>query len=174
MKKLSRFIFFWAFVFAALAENAHGTVIVVSDATRGWFTPSISTTGIPGDNYRAGFCPGPPGGCMSGPAEFRDFFTFAIPQLDGPVISAVLTLNSGGVEHGRQCLDDLSNHLNPIRVRVHRSRYRHSVWQPGLYGGRPTHEPIDKPGRRRHRRYPFQHNLRHRRPYHLVGCKPGQ
>lgn len=34
---------------------------------------------------------------MSGPAEFRDFFTFAIPQLDGPVISAVLTLNSGGV-----------------------------------------------------------------------------
>jgi hypothetical protein len=34
---------------------------------------------------------------MSGPAEFRDFFTFAIPQLDGPVISAVLTLSTAGV-----------------------------------------------------------------------------
>jgi hypothetical protein len=34
---------------------------------------------------------------MSGPAEFRDFFTFAIPQLDGPVISAILKLSSAGV-----------------------------------------------------------------------------
>ena len=34
---------------------------------------------------------------MSGPAEFRDFFTFAIPLLDGPVISEVLTLSSAGV-----------------------------------------------------------------------------
>jgi hypothetical protein len=34
---------------------------------------------------------------MSGPAEFRDFFTFAIPQLDGPVISAVLTLSTAAV-----------------------------------------------------------------------------
>ncbi len=98
MKKLTRFILFWAFVFAGLAENAHGTVIVVSDASRGWFTPTTSTTGIPGDNYRAGFCPAPPAGCMSGPAEFRDFFTFAIPQLDGPVLSAVLTLSTAGVD----------------------------------------------------------------------------
>jgi len=98
MRKLARFILFWAFVFAGLAENAHGTVIVVSDATRGWFTPTTSITGISGGNYRAGFCPAPPEGCMSGPAEFRDFFTFAIPQLDGPVLSAVLILSTAGVD----------------------------------------------------------------------------
>ncbi|MGA7412110.1 MAG: PEP-CTERM sorting domain-containing protein [Bryobacteraceae bacterium] len=97
MEKLTRFILFGAFVFAGIAENAHGTVIVVSDATRGWFTPATNSGATVGNNYRAGFCPGPPGGCMSGPAEFRDFFTFAIPQLDGPVTSAVLTLNSAGV-----------------------------------------------------------------------------
>ena len=56
MRRFTRFILFWAFVFAGLAENAHGTVIVVSDATRGWFTPTTSITGISGGNYRAGFC----------------------------------------------------------------------------------------------------------------------
>lgn len=82
-----------------LAPTLYGSVIVVSDATRGWFTPATdSGTTLAGNNYRAGFCPAPPGGCNSGPAEFRDFFTFAIPQLDGPVISAVLTLSSAGVD----------------------------------------------------------------------------
>lgn len=91
-------IFCTAYVFGALAPSAHGSVITISDATRGYFTPSSSSgTGIAGNNYRAGFCPGPPSGCLSGPAEFRDFFTFAIPTLDGPVISAVLTLSSAGV-----------------------------------------------------------------------------
>lgn len=64
----------------------------------GYFTPSDNSgLGLAGNNYRAGFCPGPPGGCIGGPAEFRDFFTFDIPQLDGPVISAVLTLSTVGV-----------------------------------------------------------------------------
>jgi hypothetical protein len=97
VKKTHSVILCTAFVFAGLAENAHGDVLVVSDATRGWFTPSTNTTGIAGGNYRAGFCPAPPGGCLSGPAEFRDFFTFDIPLLDGPVSSAVLTLSTGGV-----------------------------------------------------------------------------
>ena len=98
MEKTYSIILCTAFVFAGLAENAHGSVLVVSDATRGWFTPSTdSGLGLAGNNYRAGFCPGPPGGCMSGPAEFRDFYTFAIPLLDGPVVSAVLTVSSAGV-----------------------------------------------------------------------------
>ena len=98
MEKTRSLILCTAFVFAALAENAHASVLVVNDATRGWVTPSTdSGLGLAGNNYRAGFCPGPPGGCMGGPAEFRDFFTFAIPQLDGPVISAVLTLSTAGV-----------------------------------------------------------------------------
>ncbi len=87
-----------AFAFAGLAPNVNGSVIVLDDATRGYFTPGANSgTPIAVNNYRAGFCPGPPGGCNSGPAEFRDFFTFAIPQLDGPVISAVLTLSTAGV-----------------------------------------------------------------------------
>ncbi len=89
---------FAAFAVAALSPNVNGSVIVIDDATRGYFTPATNSgTTLAGNNYRAGFCPGPPGGCNSGPAEFRDFFTFAIPQLDGPVISAVLTLSSAGV-----------------------------------------------------------------------------
>jgi hypothetical protein len=98
MKKTHSIILCTAFMFAGLAENAQGSVLVVSDTTRGWFTPSTdSGLGLAGNNYRAGFCPAPPGGCMGGPAEFRDFFTFAIPLLDGPVVSAVLTLSTAGV-----------------------------------------------------------------------------
>jgi hypothetical protein len=116
MEKLTRFILFGAFVFAGLAENAHGTVIVVSDATRGYFTPATNSGATVGNNYCAGFCPGPPGGCMSGPAEFRDFFTFAIPQLDGPVRGVDAELSRRGP--ARQSLNDLPNHLNPGCVRV--------------------------------------------------------
>ncbi len=98
MERTHSIILCTALVFVGLAENAHASVLVISDATRGYFTPSTNSgLGLAGNNYRAGFCPGPPGGCMSGPAEFRDFFTFAIPQLDGPVISAVLTLSTAGV-----------------------------------------------------------------------------
>src|SRR5579864_4891722 len=98
MEKTHSIILCTALVLAGLAENAHASVITVSDATRGYFTPSTNSgLGLAGNNYRAGFCPGPPGGCMSGPAEFRDFFTFAIPQLDGPVVSAVLMLSTAGV-----------------------------------------------------------------------------
>jgi hypothetical protein len=98
VKKTHLVILCTAFVFAGLAENAHGDVFVVSDATRGWFTPGTdSGTMLAGNNYRAGFCPAPPIGCNSGPAEFRDFFTFDIPLLDDPVTSAVLTLSSAGV-----------------------------------------------------------------------------
>jgi hypothetical protein len=86
-----------AFVLLGLAKTAVGSVIVVGDATRGWVTPEANSGALAGGNYRAGFCPAPPTGCGSGPAEFRDFFTFAIPQLDGPVISAILTLSSAGV-----------------------------------------------------------------------------
>jgi hypothetical protein len=96
--KTNSIILCTAFAFAGLAPNVHGGVIVIDDATRGWFTPGANSgTTLAGNNYRAGFCPGPPGGCNVGPAEFRDFFTFAIPQLDGPIISAVLTLSSAGV-----------------------------------------------------------------------------
>ena len=96
MEKTHSVILCTAFVFAGLPGNAHGSVLVVSDSTRGWFTPGTTSGAIAGGNYRAGFCPAPPGGCMSGPAEFRDFFTFAIPVLDGPVVSAVLTLSTAG------------------------------------------------------------------------------
>ena len=58
---------------------------------------SVSSPAGPGGNYRAGFCPAPPQGCNNGVAESRDFFTFAIPQLDGQVTSAVLILSAAGV-----------------------------------------------------------------------------
>lgn len=86
-----------ALIFGGIASSAQGGVIVLSDATRGWFTPGTNSPAIAGGNYRAGFCPAPPTGCNNGPAEFRDFFTFAIPQLDGPIASAVLMLSTAGV-----------------------------------------------------------------------------
>jgi hypothetical protein len=96
--KTSSIILAIGFALGGLPRDVHGSVTVVGDATRGWFTPAANSgTTIAGNNYRAGFCPAPPGGCKSGPAEFRDFFTFAIPQLDGPVISAALTLSTAGV-----------------------------------------------------------------------------
>jgi hypothetical protein len=104
-----------ALVFGGFAPSAQSDVIHLSDATWGWLTPTdTSGTGLAGNNYRAGFCLGPSdGGCMSGPAEFRNFFTFAIPQLDGPVISAIINAQQCRCEHGRQSLDDLSDHFHP-------------------------------------------------------------
>ena len=84
-------------LFGGLAPLAHGAVIVLNESTRGWETATVSSPVGPGGNYRAGFCPAPPQGCNSGGTEFRDFFTFAIPQLNGPILSAALVLSSAGV-----------------------------------------------------------------------------
>src|ERR1700761_6284554 len=50
------------------------------------------------ENYLAGFCATDDCGT---PGEHRNFFTFTIPDLDGPVSSAVLTINTGGTSFGQ-------------------------------------------------------------------------
>ena len=58
MKRTYSFLLCTAFVLAGLAENAHGDVFLISDATRGWFAPTDdSGTTLAGNNYRAGYCP---------------------------------------------------------------------------------------------------------------------
>ncbi len=58
MKRTYSFLLCTAFVLAGLAENAHGDVFLISDATRGWFTPTDdSGITLAGNNYRAGYCP---------------------------------------------------------------------------------------------------------------------
>ncbi len=56
-------------------------------------TSSFSNGNSPSNSYLAGNCGA--GDCYTG--EFRNFFQFAIPQLDGPVISASLILDTGYV-----------------------------------------------------------------------------
>jgi hypothetical protein len=71
------------------AGSAHGAVITLDAIARGWHTASINNGASPGNNYFVG--------CNSPCDEVRNFFVFDIPLLSDPVVSAVLTLDSGGV-----------------------------------------------------------------------------
>lgn len=82
-------------VSAALAACAQGSVITVSDTSSGWYTADSSDNyfNFGTENYLAGYCSSTD--CGTG-GEHRNFFTFSIPDLDGPVSSLVLTINTGG------------------------------------------------------------------------------
>ncbi len=93
-KKLSG----WARCAAVLAvvlvgQAASASTILVTAVGQGWMTSSFSNGNSLSNNYLAGNCGA--GDCYTG--EFRNFFQFAIPELDGPVISASLILNTGYV-----------------------------------------------------------------------------
>jgi hypothetical protein len=84
-----------ALLAAVLATAAQGSVITVDAISSGWLTPITSNNYFASgtENAFAGYCAAD--GCgMEG--EHRNFFTFEIPDLDGPISSAVLTLNTGG------------------------------------------------------------------------------
>ena len=85
MKKTHSIILSAAFVFAGLAENARGSVLVVSDATRGFITPSSdSGPAIAGGNYRAGFCPLLPEAAGAVPRSFATTSRSLFPYWTGP------------------------------------------------------------------------------------------
>lgn len=63
-----------------LALPAMGATFFVDPAERGWFNETPDDNGTaPTNNYIAGIC------CGNG--EYRNFFEFAIPVLDGPVVA---------------------------------------------------------------------------------------
>jgi hypothetical protein len=67
-----------------VAAPAAATSFTVDTINRGWLTSAGSNNGSsPNNNFAVGWCPP----CN---AEFRDFFLFSVPVLDGPVISADL------------------------------------------------------------------------------------
>lgn len=87
----------WSGIFlaAGLAASAHASVITVTDDSSGWFTSGSSNNYFNSgtENYFVGYCSGD--GCGS-EGEHRNFFSFSIPELDGPITSAVMTVNTGG------------------------------------------------------------------------------
>jgi hypothetical protein len=64
----------------AIASTAHATVFTVYATDGGWFTENGWHQSV-SDNYLTGVFQG---------GEYRSFFTFDIPALDGSVVSAVL------------------------------------------------------------------------------------
>jgi hypothetical protein len=82
-----------------LAAPPAGTAstILVTALGQGWMTSSSSNGDSPSNNFIAGNCGA--GDCYAG--EFRNFFQFAVPTLDGPVISAALVLDTGYVALGQ-------------------------------------------------------------------------
>jgi len=64
--------------------------MIVTAAGQGWMTSGFSNGNNPSNSYLAGNCGA--GDCYTG--EFRNFFQFAIPKLDEPVISASLVLDT--------------------------------------------------------------------------------
>ena len=84
----------FALVFFALAASpAYAGTIVLDAASRGWVS-SAANVGANGpfatNNYLAGYC-----GSCEGVGEYRNWFSFDIPTLSEPVLSARLLLNSG-------------------------------------------------------------------------------
>src|SRR5689334_6465971 len=90
--EIARFTVRATLALAGLGATARASVLPLSDTLRGWFTPTTNDTAGPSSNCVVGFCNGTD--CTSGPAEFRDFFTFTIPVLDGPIVSATLLVNT--------------------------------------------------------------------------------
>lgn len=91
-----------AILAAMLVASSQASVITVSDTGSGWYLSDGSSNNYFGDgtteNYFAGYCSGD--GCGSA-GEHRNFFMFDIPNLDGPITSAVLTINTGGTSFGQ-------------------------------------------------------------------------
>jgi hypothetical protein len=67
-----------------VAAPATATSFTVNTINRGWLTSAGGNNGSsPNNNFAVGWCPP----CN---AEFRDFFLFSVPVLDGAVVSADL------------------------------------------------------------------------------------
>jgi hypothetical protein len=85
-----------AALFAAMASAAAASEIVVSDSGRGWINSSGSDLPTEaGQNYLTGYC-GPL--VCSAPGEYRDYFSFSVPVLDGPLVGATLQIDTAEIQ----------------------------------------------------------------------------
>jgi hypothetical protein len=73
-----------------LVPGASGGTILILASAQGWMSASAGNGFTADNDYVAGNCGA--GDCYTG--EFRNFFEFAIPNLDGPVLSAILMVDT--------------------------------------------------------------------------------
>lgn len=77
-----------------VAQQASAAEIIIDATGRGWVTQTGHANGdTASNNYLVGSCSAL--SCASFPGEYRNFFDFDIPELDGVVVGAVLRLDSG-------------------------------------------------------------------------------
>ncbi len=73
-----------------LVPCAHAGTILLTATAQGWMTATMNDGAYAANNYMAGNCGA--GDCYTG--EFRNFFQFAIPALNAPIVSATLLLGT--------------------------------------------------------------------------------
>lgn len=73
-----------------IAPCAHAGTILLTATAQGWMTATMNDGAYAANNYLAGNCGA--GDCYTG--EFRNFFQFEIPALNGPILSATLLLGT--------------------------------------------------------------------------------
>jgi hypothetical protein len=74
----------------AIAPGATAATILLTATSQGWMTATANNGAYAANDYLAGNCGA--GDCYTG--EFRNFFEFGIPMLNGPVLSATLLLDT--------------------------------------------------------------------------------
>jgi hypothetical protein len=73
------------------AATAQATIYTLNDDASGYLSSGGNSTGIrPDTNYLVGLCDA--ADCISSPGEYRDYFYFAIPTLEGPISSISLVI----------------------------------------------------------------------------------
>jgi hypothetical protein len=75
----------------ACVTCASGGTILLTATAEGWVTATANNGSYAANDYVTGNCGA--GDCYTG--EFRNFFEFGIPALNGPVLSATLLLDTG-------------------------------------------------------------------------------
>lgn len=84
-----------AFVTLCMASQSLAAELVVNASDRGWLNSLGQNNGHSASgNYLAGYCD--PISCTAS-GEYRNFFTFTLPQFSDPLVSAVLRINTRSV-----------------------------------------------------------------------------
>jgi hypothetical protein len=93
MTRIIRIAAYVGLLLVASGSKAYTSTITIDAYTRGWYTSTDHAVAASDANYIAGFCVS----CTPPLTEYRDFFDFFVPPLDGLVVDATLILDSGGV-----------------------------------------------------------------------------
>ncbi len=77
-----------------VAVSAQASTFTITDDASGYLSSGGNSTGIrPNTNYLVGLCDA--SDCKNSPGEYRDYFYFVVPTLDGPITSVSLVLPTG-------------------------------------------------------------------------------